>query len=68
MRWQYKLEPSQVPKVTVTVIGSMGVRESFLAKMYKDGRMLIPKVQLALLKQNETNLENAALEITLEPA
>jgi hypothetical protein len=68
VRWQYKLEPSEVLKVTVSVVGLMGVRESFLARMYKDGRLLIPKLILVLLRQNAQNLEEYPLEVTLEPA
>jgi hypothetical protein len=68
IRWQYKLEPSEVLKVTVSVEGLMGVRESFLARMYKEGRILIPQLTLALLRQNTKNLENYPLEVWLEPA
>jgi len=46
----------------------MGVRESFFARMYKDGRLRIPKLTLAMLRQNAQNLEKYPLEITLEPA
>ncbi len=67
-RWQYKIEPSQILKVTVSLVGSMGVRESFLANMRKDGRICIPQLQLALLKKSEEKLEEYALEVTLEPA
>ena len=68
IKWQYKLESTEVLKVTVSVVGLMGVRESFLAKMYKKGRILIPQLTVALLKQNAKNLENYALEVWLEPA
>lgn len=67
MRWQFKLEPSEVFKITVSVVGLMGVRESFFAKMYNDGRILVPQVPLALLRRNEPSLEGFALEVTLEP-
>lgn len=67
IRWQYKIEPSEVLKVTVSVVGRMGVRESYLAKMRKEGRILVPQLTLALLRQNVDNLENHALEVTLEP-
>ena len=65
VRWQHKLEPSQVLKVTVSVVGLMGVRESFLAKMYKDGRIVNPVLQQALLRGNEPNLDSFALEVTI---
>jgi hypothetical protein len=67
LRWQYKLESSEVLKVTVSVEGTMGVRESFLGKMRKDGRIAIPQLQLALLRRNEPSLEDFALEVMLEP-
>src|SRR5208337_1033110 len=70
VRWQYKLEPSEVLKVTVTIAGLLGVsvRESFLARMYKSGRIRIPDLTLALLKRDEPSLEGRAIEVTLEPA
>ena len=68
IRWQYKLEPSQVLKVTVRVVGAMGLCESFLSKTYKDGRIHMPPLQLALLKQRESTLDGFALEVSLEPA
>ena len=65
---QFKLESSEVLKVTVSVVGLMGVRESFLAKIYKDGRILVPALQVALLKNYAETLKDTALEVTLEPA
>jgi bifunctional DNA-binding transcriptional regulator/antitoxin component of YhaV-PrlF toxin-antitoxin module len=67
IRWKYKLEPTEVLKVTVTVEGALGVRESFLATVHKDGRLVIPKLTMALLKCNEPSLEGCAMEVTLEP-
>jgi len=68
VRWQYKLEPLEILKVTVSVVGAMGVKECFLGKMRKDGRIVIPKLQLALLRRDEPTLESFTLEVTLEPA
>ena len=68
VRWQYKLEPSEVLKVTVSVVGMLGAKENFLAKMRKDGRIVIPLLQLALLRGHEPSLDGFALEVTLEPA
>ena len=67
IRWEYKLDPSEVLVVTVTIVGLLGVRESFWANMQKDGRIAIPKLTVALLKRNEASLEGYALEVTLEP-
>ena len=66
-RWQYKMEPSEILKITVRVEGALGVKENFLGKMHKDGRIVIPKMQLALLRGKEPSLEGYALEVTLEP-
>jgi len=57
----FKLDPSEVLKVTVSVVGSMGVKESFTARMYKDGRIRIPLLTLALLNLNAGNLEGFAI-------
>ena len=35
VRCEYKLESSEILKVTVTIVGFLGVRESFLAKNAK---------------------------------
>ncbi len=67
VRWQFKLEPSEILKITVAIKDRLGVKESFLGKMHKDGRITIPQLTLALLKQYEPNLEGLVLEITLEP-
>ena len=68
VRWEYKLESSEVLKVTVTIVGFLGVRESFLAKMQKNGRIRIPDLTMALLKRDEPSLEGCVMEVTLEPA
>jgi hypothetical protein len=67
VRWQYKLEPSEVLKVTIRVVGLLGAKENFLARMYKDGRILVPNLTLAMLKRHAGNLESYPLEVTLEP-
>jgi len=68
VRWEYKLESFEVLKVTVTIVGLLGVRESFLAKMQKSGRIRIPDLTMALLKRDQPSLEGYVMEVTLEPA
>ena len=68
VRWEYKLESSEVLKVTVTIVGFLGVRESFLVKMQKNGRIRIPDLTMALLKRDQPSLEGCVMEVTLEPA
>jgi hypothetical protein len=46
----------------------MGIRECFLGKMHKDGRIIIPKLQIALLRRDEPSLAGFPLEVTIEPA
>ena len=68
VRQQYKLETSEILKVTLNIVGVFGVRESFMAKMYGSGRIRIPDLTLSLLKRNESSLKGCILEVTLEPA
>ena len=69
VRWQYKPDSSEILKVTVDVTALWGARESFFARMYKNGRIRIPNLTYVLLKRNERNkqsLEGYAKEVTLE--
>ena len=68
VRWEFKMEKDQALKVTVNVVGLFSNTESYLTKMRKDGRITVPKLVLALLKQKESSLEGYAMEVTLEPA
>ena len=68
VRWQFKLETSQVMKVTLSVIGMVGTRESFFGRMHRDGSLVVPPLVVDLLKRDEPNLDGCALEVTLEPA
>ena len=62
------MEEGEALKVTVNVVGLFLNTESYWTKMRKDGRITVPKLVLALLKQKETNLEGYAIEVTLELA
>ena len=55
-------------RITVSVVGAMGVGESFLGKIYLDGRIVVPKLQIALLRRDEPSLAGFPLEVTIEPA
>jgi hypothetical protein len=68
IRWQFKMEPNQVLKVGVNAINVWTGWQFFYAKMGKDGRILIPKLTLALLRSENPNLIGYVMEITLEPA
>jgi hypothetical protein len=68
IRWQFKLEPTQILKVQVSAVNVWGSTEFFYAKMGKDGRILIPKLTIALIGKEKTNLVGYVLQVTLEPA
>jgi hypothetical protein len=67
VRWKCKLEQSEVLRVTITIVGALGFRESFLAKLHKDARIVVPKLTMALLKLDKPSLEGCIMEVTLEP-
>lgn len=66
VRWEYKLEASQLLKVTLSV-GDVGFYETFLAKMLSDGRITVPRLIVMILQQKMTNLKENFIEVTLEP-
>ena len=67
VRWRYKLEVTQPLNVEVQIIGVMCVREKFLTKMRKDGRITIPALTITMLKQNAPDLKQYAMEVTISP-
>ena len=68
VRWQFKMEPDQVLKVSVNPINLWTGWQFFYAKMGKDGRILIPKLTLALLRSDKPSLASYVMEVILEPA
>ena len=68
VRREYKLERCEILRVTVSIVNLLGARESFLAKIQKNGCIAIPKFTVALLKRGESRVEGYAIEVTLEPA
>ena len=52
----------------VNLFNVWGLSQSFRARMGKDGRIVIPKLMLALLKRDMPNLEGYVMEVTLEPS
>ncbi len=46
----------------------VAVSESFYAQMGKDGRVVVPKLVLDLLKRINPNLVGSTMEVTLEPS
>jgi bifunctional DNA-binding transcriptional regulator/antitoxin component of YhaV-PrlF toxin-antitoxin module len=69
VRWQFKMDASQVLEVSVKVAGSFVGREVFYARMNKDGRITIPRLTLDILGEGERkSLEGSVLEVQVEPA
>jgi hypothetical protein len=71
VRWEFKLESSQVLRVTVDVVGSYGQGESFFGRMNADGRITVPKLTFDLLQgRNEDvgSLLGQVMDVRLEPA
>jgi hypothetical protein len=71
VRWQFKLETSQVLKVTVTAIKVFGGWETFYGRMDKSGRITIPRLTLQLLQariRGNPSLTGMVMEVWLEPA
>ena len=67
--WQFKMEQNQVFKVRVSPKQIWGGYKNFYAKMDKQGRILIPKLTLALMANKENpNLEGYVFDVILEPA
>jgi len=67
-RWQYKIESSQVLKVSINLAGDWSNKESFLAKIRKDGNITITKAVQSRLKRKDLNLKGCNMDVTLEPA
>ena len=56
VRWQFKMESEQVLKVTVNALDVWSGWETFYARMGRDGRITIPKLQRELLRDKEKAL------------
>jgi len=68
VRWRYKLETYQILEVTINPYCIWGSTQSFFARMSKDGRLVIPKLVLALSIQNRPNEKYYVMEVTLRPS
>jgi hypothetical protein len=72
VRWQFKMEATQVLEVTVSVSAKYSaISESFYARMGKDGRITVPWLVLDLLKKRADegkSLTGHVLEVKIEPA
>jgi hypothetical protein len=65
---RFKLEADQYLKVTVMSLGAWGSPQTFLVRIRKDRRIVIPKVNMALLKEKKLDLTGYIINATLEPS
>jgi len=65
---KYKLESSEILKVTVSIYIGYTKSESFFAKMYESGRIRIPDLTVALLKNDKLNIDRCPITVKIEPA
>jgi len=49
IRWEFKIEPTQILTISVRQF-EVGIQETFFAKMNKDGRITIPKIDAEIIK------------------
>ena len=68
IRGQFKLEPTQILRITITLADAISEKESFFSKMRKDGHITIPPIAIAALKKYSEIIENQPIEVIVEPA
>jgi hypothetical protein len=72
VRWQFKLEATQVLRVTVKIETEFSsVSESFFGRMSGDGRITVPWLALFLLRKRantDKSLTGLVFEVKIEPA
>ena len=68
IRWEFKMEPSQVLRVSVGLANDYH-NEYFFGKMNRDGRLTIPKLTLDLLQDrlDGKSLVGCALKVQFSP-
>ena len=67
VRWHYKLETSQILEVSIKFHNNFHFAETFLSRISKDGRIVIPKLTITLFKDGRSSLGNYIAEVTLKP-
>jgi hypothetical protein len=65
VRWQFKLEPTQI--LNIQIEAEDLVCEEFLGRMNKDGRIIIPRRTINLLREEEESLEGHIFKVMLTP-
>jgi hypothetical protein len=68
-KWLFNLESYQILRANVSLLGVRGVAsQNFFQDEQKDGRIVIPKQTLDLLRQDRSNIEGYMMEVSLEPS
>jgi len=67
VRWHYKLETTQILEVTVSILGVWPLPQIFLSRISKDGRIVIPKLTMALFEDGKPNLYGYVAVVRLAP-
>lgn len=69
IRWSFKMEATQVLRVSVHFEGDWDSVEKFFAQMSKDGRICVPKLTCGLLKAayEEQDIVGAVVVVELRP-
>jgi hypothetical protein len=67
VRWHYKLETNQILQVTANGLTVWGPPQSFLSRISKDARIVIPKLTITIFKDGKPNLDGYVAEVRLDP-
>jgi len=67
IRWRFKLTADQCLQVTVNIEGMYRSPQTFLTKTNKDGRIQIPKTNMDLLRERNSNITGYVVDVALEP-
>ena len=70
IRWEFRMEPSQILMVRVHFEGDWESRQKFYTHMSKDGRIYIPKLACRLLREANQNqsIVGVLVEVELCPS
>jgi len=67
VRWKYKLEKNQTLQVTVSYWSMINHTVFFLARISKDGRIVVPKFNMNQLQDVKLDRACVVVNVTLEP-
>jgi hypothetical protein len=65
--WKYKLETNQTLQVTVSYLSMILHIVFFLARISKDEKIVIPKVNMNQLQDKIIDLADVVVNVTIEP-